>query len=297
MSDDKIEGDFSNNNIFYGSYCIADVSKLIPNPDHIRVKKAIFLPRVKYNHQRQQDSIVRHKLQSKSLPTVLLKLRLLARFSTYQTFGFNSLMLSSRPIAFNLAKCLATPSIYAMPVTICSQVENYKTNLRVIDILEWNKMFITASVQCQVKNNARINQKTLHARCQVQGNSRVSQAWAYIAPRAGGEKLQDAYYIFQELLDKNSSTAALLNGQAVCFLGQEKYEEAEAALQEALEKDPNNPDTLINLMVLAHRTAKIKNVGNLHLAQLRDEHKNHKFVQDMANKEEEFSRLVKSYAI
>lgn len=57
-------------------------------------------------------------------------------------------------------------------------------------------------------------------------------------------------------MDKNSSTPVLLNGQAVCFLGQAKYEEAEGALQEALDKDPNNPDTLINMMVLAHHTAK-----------------------------------------
>lgn len=40
------------------------------------------------------------------------------------------------------------------------------------------------------------------------------------------------------------------------FIGQGKYEEAEAALQEALDKDPNYPDTLINMIVLAHHTAK-----------------------------------------
>lgn len=61
-------------------------------------------------------------------------------------------------------------------------------------------------------------------------------------------------------MDKNSSTPVLLNGQAVCFLGQAKYEEAEGALQEALDKDPNNPDTLINLMVLAHHTTKPQEV-------------------------------------
>lgn len=68
--------------------------------------------------------------------------------------------------------------------------------------------------------------------------------------------MQDAYYIYQEIVDKYGSTPLLLNAQAVTFIGQGKHEEAEAALQEALDKDPNNPDTLINSIVLSRHTGK-----------------------------------------
>ena len=107
--------------------------------------------------------------------------------------------------------------------------------------------------------------------------TQLAQAWTNMA--TGGEKIQEAYYIYQEMIDKLGGTALLLNGQAVTFIAQGKYAEAETALGEALEKDPNNPETLVNLVVLAQHQGKTQEQATRLLSQLKDLEPGHPFLQ------------------
>jgi len=68
----------------------------------------------------------------------------------------------------------------------------------------------------------------------------------------GGEKYQQAYYVFEELAQAPStSTASTLVGQAVAEIHLGRLEEAEVALQQALAKDSRHAEALANAIVLS----------------------------------------------
>lgn len=102
----------------------------------------------------------------------------------------------------------------------------------------------------QNRNDLAVKEVTA-ARRWAQDSILVNLAESWVGLRLGGEKYQQAFYVFEELAQAPStSSAQTLVAQAVAELHLGRTEEAQAALDQALQKDPQYAEAIANAAVL-----------------------------------------------
>ncbi|KAF2817655.1 uncharacterized protein BDZ99DRAFT_484436 [Mytilinidion resinicola] len=131
------------------------------------------------------------------------------------------------------------------------------------------------------------------ARKWAQDSLLVNLAESWVGLREGGEKYQQAFYVFEELAQAPATQAVhSLLGQAVSELHLGRLPEAEAALQQAEAIDGDNADVLANLIVLntilGQDTKELKGK----LARVSPEHQ---FLEDLKAKSEAFEAAKTKY--
>ncbi|KJH52352.1 coatomer epsilon subunit [Dictyocaulus viviparus] len=120
--------------------------------------------------------------------------------------------------------------------------------------------------------------------------TQLTLAWVNMS--LGKDKLKDAYYIYQELIDKYGQSPQLLISQSAVLILQGKYKEAETLLHEAQLRDANNCEALVNLVALSQFLGKDNEVMKRYISQLRDINPNHPWILDLKAKDVLFDELV-----
>jgi len=287
---------FEMRNAFYlgnSQQCINEALKVKVVSNDQKLEKEVFMYRAFINQRKY--GIVCDEINS-SMPSQLQAIKLLADYCSADMSRKSIILkeLDSKTQTLDPNDYIQT----LMASIIYYYENNYETALRLLhssDNLECSSMVLQIYLKLDRIDLARKELKRMQEKEDDSTLTQLAQAWINLA--VGGDKLQDAFYIFQELSDKYGSTPLLLNGQSVALIGQGKYEEAESLLQEAIDKDSNNAETLINLIVITQYLGKPPEITNRYINQLKDSNINHPFIKDYLAKERELENLAKQYTV
>ncbi|CAI5946841.1 unnamed protein product [Closterium sp. NIES-65] len=179
--------------------------------------------------------------------------------------------------------------------TVYAREQNFVDALKIAHALPGNLELMALSVQVfLLMDRADLAEKQVKAMQQVDEDATLTQlALGWVSLAMGGSKVQEATYVFQELADKFSPTVALLNGSALAQMHSGNFEDAEALLLDALNKDAKDANTLANLVVCSLHRGK---PATRYLNQLRTVAPDHILVQRQLASEAAFDQAVAAYA-
>jgi len=296
MSKDAIEELFDLKTAFYlGNYqqAINEAQKIKSSNRQLQTEKDVYMYRA-YIAQKKYG-VALDDINTRTDIDELKYVRIMAQYLSDESKR-NSLI---QELNASLGSINATnPLLLLIIANIYILAENYEAALKILHNVDASDSLECAALQIQIYlklDRHDLAKRDLKKLVEIDEDAVIVQlalAWVYMAT---GEKLQDAFFIFQEQADKNTQTSLLLNSQALCLVNQGKYEDASVIFQEALNKDSNNPDAMVNMVVLCQHLNKPMEISNRYISQLRDLHKDHPFVRDLLQKENEFCRIAQHY--
>lgn len=128
--------------------------------------------------------------------------------------------------------------------------------------------------------------------------TQLSLAWVNVA--LGGDRLQEAYLVLQELVEKFGPSVQVANSLGVCQLHLKKYAEAAELFKEARElaeqtKQRVSADTVVNSITCMQLLRKLEAIPPL-VAELEALAPHHPWLQKQSEMNALFDKCTASYA-
>ncbi|KAI8924269.1 coatomer epsilon subunit-domain-containing protein [Entophlyctis helioformis] len=251
---------------------------------------------------------------SEPLPE-LRAVRLLARFSAHgaspadrdavaaEATALADSLLHADPLATN-------PLALVVLATIFASLARYDDALRLLVRAPKHLECIALAVQIYLKLDridlARKEIKAFKAWADDATLAQLIESWVNLVT-GGNDKYQEAYYVFEELANTATITSKLLTGKAVSKIQSRQFAEPTRSSWTPLtsltspsclarSQNPNDPDTLANLVVAATALQKPVHAIDQYISQLRIVSPGHPLLHDLALKDSLFDRSAQRFA-
>lgn len=120
--------------------------------------------------------------------------------------------------------------------------------------------------------------------------TQLASTWVNLAK--GGSNIKEALFTFTDLADKFGTSTLIFNGMAAAHMGQGEFEDAEGCINSALQMNPNDVDSLINLIaILTHLRPGDDRIQNTH-SMLQHQHPKHPYVKAYQASQDSFNRIA-----
>jgi coatomer protein complex subunit epsilon len=258
-----------------------------------RVEKDVLLYRAHIGLQ-QYDLVLDEIKDSDQTPLPLRVVRLLAQYCKSQD---KQSCVDKLDAWFSDPSCAADPTLASIAATIYAHEGNYIAALKAVHnptTLEMASLQVTSLLQI---NRLDLAQDALKNMIEMNDDATITQLTsAYVAlVKGGAEQLQEASNIFEELTEKFGESVLLLNGIANCQLLNGQFQEAESTLLNALAKKSNDPETLVNLIVVSQHLKKPKDTVTRYINQLKAADPNHPWLKNLADIDVQFGKFATQY--
>uniref|UniRef100_A0A0N5A8M3 Coatomer subunit epsilon n=1 Tax=Syphacia muris TaxID=451379 RepID=A0A0N5A8M3_9BILA len=278
------------NNFYLGAYqnCINEAQNVHLKSDEEKIERDVYLYRAYIANNK--PSLAFSEIDENTDSPALKAVRMFAKYMAKPSD--RSKIVEELDAEFN-GDLIADDTMFLMGALIYMREDNYDNALRMLhqgDSLECK----AAYVECLLKiDRIDLAVKEIKKMQELDEDATLTQlALAWVDSYLGKEKLKDAFYIYQEMIDKYGATPLLLVAQASCLIQQQKYDEAEKLLLDTQQKDSNNAEALINLVVVSQFLGKPPEVINRYIKQLKEDNPDHPWTKDYVMKEELFKKVA-----
>ncbi|KAL6744313.1 hypothetical protein Aduo_017262 [Ancylostoma duodenale] len=278
------------NAFFLGHYqqCILEAQKLITKVEEEKLAKDVFTYR-SYIAQGKASVVLSEISERTDNPS----LKAVRRLAEYQTPSNKKRIANEVQTEVSSGTAPTDDTSCIVAALILNEEGNPEDAMRILSkssSLEARSATVFTLLQM---DRVDLAVKELKKMNEIDEDATLTQlALAWVNMAVGKDKLKDAYYIYQEMMDKYGQSPQLLVSQSAVLILQGKYKEAEALLHEAQLRDANNCDALVNLVAVSQFLGKDHEVLKRYIAQLRDIDSTHPWVADLQAKEALFDELV-----